>query len=299
MSLKLACCEDQYKKFPQLDRDEVLKLQDWHEKQPHLPNITELDAIIFLHACNYSVEKAKICMDTYYTIRTHCPEFFGQRDVNGHDITAQMNILAVAPLEGLTHEGYRAILCKLTDFDASKYNYVDSAKLFSMVADLLLAQDGIAEGHAIIIDMEGSTLSHLAKVNILAMKKFMFYIQEALPVRLRAFHFINTVPFMDKVLALMKPFMKKELLDAMHLHSSLDTFVDKHVPKMILPSEYGGSAGTLKEFTEKTYKELRANPEFFVNEEKNRVDEKLRPGKPKTESDLFGTDGNFKQLQFD
>lgn len=104
---------------------------------------------------------------------------------------------------------------------------------------------------------------------------------------------------MDKVLALMKPFMKKELLESMHLHPTLDTFVDKHVPKRMLPNEYGGSAGTLKEFTEKTYKELRANPKFFVDEEMKRVDEKLRPGKPKTESDLFGIDGNFKQLQFD
>lgn len=40
MSLKFATAEDQYKKFPQLDRSEVLKLQDWHEKQPHLPSIT-------------------------------------------------------------------------------------------------------------------------------------------------------------------------------------------------------------------------------------------------------------------
>lgn len=46
-----------------------------------------------------------------------------------------------------------------------------------MVTDLFLAQDGIAEGDAIVIDMEGSTLSHLARVNIIAMKKFMFYIQ--------------------------------------------------------------------------------------------------------------------------
>lgn len=40
-----------------------------------------------------------------------------------------------------------------------------------------LMQDGIAEGHAIVVDMDGSTLAHLAKVNIIAMKKFMFYIQ--------------------------------------------------------------------------------------------------------------------------
>lgn len=41
-------------------------------------------------------------------------------------------------------------------------------------------QDGIAEGHAIVIDMHGSSLSHLAKVGIIALKKFMFYIQVSL-----------------------------------------------------------------------------------------------------------------------
>lgn len=46
-----------------------------------------------------------------------------------------------------------------------------------MITDMWLMQDGIAEGHAIVVDMDGSTLAHLAKVNIIAMKKFMFYIQ--------------------------------------------------------------------------------------------------------------------------
>lgn len=46
-----------------------------------------------------------------------------------------------------------------------------------MIADLWLVQSGIADGHAIVVDMEGCTLTHLTKVNIIAMKKFMFYIQ--------------------------------------------------------------------------------------------------------------------------
>lgn len=56
---------------------------------------TELEAIVFLHACDYSMEKAKICMDTYHTTRTHCPEFFGKRDVCGQDVCSQMKILYV------------------------------------------------------------------------------------------------------------------------------------------------------------------------------------------------------------
>lgn len=46
-----------------------------------------------------------------------------------------------------------------------------------MVTDLWLAKEGIAAGHSLVVDMEGSTLAHLAKVNLLAMKKFMYYIQ--------------------------------------------------------------------------------------------------------------------------
>lgn len=104
---------------------------------------------------------------------------------------------------------------------------------------------------------------------------------------------------MDKVLALMRPFMKKELMDVMHIHSSMDTFLDKHVPKAMMPDEYGGSAGKVFDVTDKIYKDLQGCQEFFTEEATRRVNEKLRPGKPKTEGDLFGTDGNFKQLQFD
>lgn len=105
---------------------------------------------------------------------------------------------------------------------------------------------------------------------------------------------------MDKVLALLRPFMKKELMDMMQLHPSLETFLDKQVPKSMMPEEYGGSAGKMKDLTDKIYKSIQLSPEFFEVEEKtNRVNEKLRPGKPRSESDLFGIEGNFKQLQFD
>lgn len=170
---------------------------------------------------------------------------------------------------------------------------------FCMVTDLWMAKEGIAAGHALVVDMEGSTLAHLAKVNLMAMKKFMYYIQEALPVRLKAVHFINAVSFMDKLLAMMRPFMKKELMDMIHVHTTMDTFMDKFVPKAVMPNEYGGAAGTVKDIVEKSYGEVRANSEFYVAEELRRVNEKLRPGKPKTEGDIFGTEGNFKQLQFD
>lgn len=40
MSFQTLSCEDQYQKFPQLKRSDVLGLLEWKKTQPHLPDIT-------------------------------------------------------------------------------------------------------------------------------------------------------------------------------------------------------------------------------------------------------------------
>lgn len=98
----------------------------------------------------------------------------------------------------------------------------------------------------------------------------------------------------------MKPFMKKELMDILHFHPTMDTFIDKCVPKSILPEEYGGSCGETEKMLQEAYQTLQDNAEFFAEEEATkRVNEKLRQGKPPGDGDIFGMDGSFKQLSFD
>lgn len=78
-------------------------------------------------------------------------------------------------------------------------------------------------------------------------------------------HVINVASFVDKIMAIARPFIKKELLDIvseeksvlqyqnlqlkfffvqLHFHTSLETFF-KYVPREILPEHLGGTAGTL------------------------------------------------------
>lgn len=112
----------------------------------------------------------------------------------------------------------------------------------------MLLEEGCMEGHIIILDLTGVTLSHVARLSVMAIKNFLYYLQEALPVRLKGLHFINIVPFVDKIVFLMKPFMKKELWEVFHLHSSMNT-VYEMIDSNIFPEEYErGEAKSLEYF---------------------------------------------------
>lgn len=46
-----------------------------------------------------------------------------------------------------------------------------------MVFDFWMYEDGIQPGHVIVIDLKGCSLGHVARVGLLQMKKFLYYLQ--------------------------------------------------------------------------------------------------------------------------
>lgn len=59
-------------------------------------------------------------------------------------------------------------------------------------------------------------------------------------VRLQSVHFLNAPSFMDRVMMLLKPFMKKRLLDMIRIHEPGSTAVYDLVPRAGFPKENGG-----------------------------------------------------------
>ncbi|XP_017101104.1 alpha-tocopherol transfer protein-like [Drosophila bipectinata] len=298
--MKEADLKEQYARFPEIKRSEIEKFLDWIHAQPHISKkFSEGEALHFFHACRSSMEVAKQVLDINLTARTHLDEFFSNLDCERPEIRRAMNTVSIVPLPGATPEGYRVIIGKLDDLNTSNYNFADVMKLYCMVFDFWMYEDGIQPGHVIVIDLKGCSLGHVARVGLLQMKKFLYYLQEAAAIRLIGFHFINIVPFMDKILALMTPFMKKELSSVLHVHSDLNAFF-KFVPKQMLPKDYGGDEESTSLSKDIYYKKLLDNrKEMLEFETRHQVNEKLRPGKPKNVSDLFGIEGNFKKLDID
>lgn len=131
-------------------------------------------------------------------------------------------------------------------------------------------EEGTATGHVIAFDMTGVQLGHVARLGIMAIKNMLNYLQDAIPFRLKGLHFFNIVPFVDKIIFLMKPFMKKELWEVFHLHSTYETFY-KFVNPEVLPVEYpSGEAESLNHYHNTTFQHLVELREYFLEEERTR-----------------------------
>ncbi|XP_011648346.1 alpha-tocopherol transfer protein-like [Pogonomyrmex barbatus] len=81
--MKRITLEEEMKKNPQLKLSDIQLLREWCEKQPHLPKIEDSFLALFLHSNYYQMEPTKNIIENYYTIRTHAPEFFSDRDPFG------------------------------------------------------------------------------------------------------------------------------------------------------------------------------------------------------------------------
>ncbi|XP_011163323.1 alpha-tocopherol transfer protein-like [Solenopsis invicta] len=299
--IKRISYDEEKKKNPELKDSDIQILKDWCTKQQHLPKISDAEYVLFLHSNYYRIEPAKNTIEEYYTTRTHMPEFFSDRDPLGtKSLREAFQTTAQITLSMPTKEGYKIIYSKLIDYEASHFVYNDVMKYFSMMVDMWLYTEGTAEGHIIVIDMINVSFAHAGRLNPLGIKRYLYYLQEAIPIRLKGLHFVNTNAVMDIILAMMKPFMKKELMDVLHIHTTKDTLA-KFIPLEAFPCDVNldGKSKPLKEQQEQQLKKLQDHREWFLQDEvMGRVNEALRIGKSKT-IDMFGVEGSFKKLDID
>lgn len=59
-------------------------------------------------------------------------------------------------------------------------------------------------------------------------------------LKVKGLHFLNAPSFMDRLMMMLKPFMKKELLDVLKIHQIGARTFDDYMPLTALPKEAGG-----------------------------------------------------------
>ncbi|XP_025161278.1 alpha-tocopherol transfer protein-like isoform X2 [Harpegnathos saltator] len=231
--------DDSRGKHPELTNELLEVLRNW-AKERGLSRIPDEQLALFAHSCYFNLDATRRCMDVYYRMRTTVPEFFSDRDSRLEYLQHSLRALEFTALPRPDRNGHRIIFHRLADTRASQYMFNDGIKLLLMSIDADLYTEGCSPGYVFLFDMHGVGLGHLTRLSINSIRRYFEYIQEGMPVRLKAIHIVNVVWFMDKILALIRPFMKRELYDMLHLYTGDVSDVYPHIPPECLPKDFGG-----------------------------------------------------------
>lgn len=102
-------------------------------------------------------------------------------------------------------------------------NHFFARYMYIHFTDACLYQTGPRPGVIFLFDMSEVRFGHLTRVRIAGIKKFFHYLQEALPAKLCQIHILNVVSFFDKILSLIRPFMRAEIFKVVRRKCYLKT----------------------------------------------------------------------------
>ncbi|XP_050501546.1 retinaldehyde-binding protein 1-like isoform X3 [Diabrotica virgifera virgifera] len=225
----------------------------------------------FLLACENDVEFAKTTISVHYRLKKEEPLLFDNYSGINPEIKELFDIWSISTLPTRTKENYSIHYFRLESSDLKKFNSITVLRSALMVVDITL-NNNPPDGFIVIVDLNLAGLRHLTKLKYDLIKKFFCFIQEALPMRLKAIHVLNNNFIVTQFFNLIKTFVKNEVFERIHLHPSnliIEEFYE-HVAQDCLPKDLNGKLPYLKELSEITKQQFIDRQEFWNMEEKLR-----------------------------
>ncbi|KAB0791364.1 hypothetical protein PPYR_03164 [Photinus pyralis] len=295
--MKIFDAQDEYKKNKELRVEDVRALQEWVEKQPHMPSISECLLIAFLQSCYWSMEQAKEAIERFVTWRAAWPDIFVGLDPHRPNLKSTMdqNLATMLPMS--SKKGYKLLYYKLMIPDSAVFTATELIKLVDMVLAMDVMEGGPYGGFIMVCDLTDFDAAHFIKVRVTETRRCLQYFQEAIPVRFKAIHYVVSGKMVELLMAMVKPFLNRTLLGKLHFHDSYEALF-KCIPQDALPKEFGGKNPSLKELHENMKRTLVENVDFFKDVEKLVANEALRDrSNLSVDSELgVGAQGSFRKF---
>ncbi|XP_014283730.1 retinol-binding protein pinta [Halyomorpha halys] len=278
--------------------EDVQRLKEWLEKQPHLPQDVEHEILLAFVNGTKTLEIAKRKLDAYYSNRNRGAKLYDEisRDVNAQ-FRERSKALSQFFLTSSTPEGHRVFFLTINDCFEKVFDHPHEITRMVMMIELLLKKWPDNTGAYLVIDCAGVPSSLFTMISPTALAASLNCYQEGYPIKLKASIAINAPPFVEFVVNnLFKPLMKAKLFKRVKVVNEGVTFLKQFMPLEILPSNYGGKDKSVAELNDEWLNIMEENREWFMNSMKQASDEKKRP--PDSES-TYGIDGTFRKLAVD
>uniref|UniRef100_A0A1A9VUG1 CRAL-TRIO domain-containing protein n=1 Tax=Glossina austeni TaxID=7395 RepID=A0A1A9VUG1_GLOAU len=262
-------------------------LEEWYQMHPQMPR--KIDKRIlrrFIRVMDDDLEQAKRLLEVHYKMRNQFANIFIERDPLDKGTEQLFKLWDMIPLPGLTKDNCSVAFHRLRDSNTDKFNFTDGAKCLIMMFDTrFICDERISEGEISVIDMNGCTLGHVAKISWRELRIIATLTQDGLPAKIKSVHYLNSPPFMGKLMRVLKWFLKSEIVQSMHFHLSPHETLYEHVPKDMLPFEYGGKAGKLCDLRKFWQQRLKDQRSYLMDPEYWAIDNsKLTESSPSTSS---------------
>ncbi|CAH0389618.1 unnamed protein product [Bemisia tabaci] len=293
--------EEEFKKNPQLDQNDIDTIREWMAKQQYFPEIPDHQIILFLRANHFSVERTKENIENYFTMRTIYTNFFSERIYSSEAMKTAREVIHTAFLEGTDDDGNRVFWCSLRDPNPALYNPVHCSRYLTMIFDADQLEKGSVKGYSVVMDSTGFVFGHGIKWNLGLVKQNVAYNQDGSNLPILRVYFINTNSVVENLVNMAKKIMSPELAKKVYVISTKNySKIFDTIPKKIVPSDCGGDCGkTKEELSQETHKVVNKYADYFVLEEKLRVNDLKRAQKSKFANDVEGIQGSFKKLDLD
>ncbi|XP_063924615.1 alpha-tocopherol transfer protein-like [Zophobas morio] len=239
---------------------DVDRIRNWLQTSM-LPQLQDEFIAIFLISSENKVDKTKQIIEAYFRIKNGFPHIFNNIDVHSEQIKNIQKVLGLCIVPNRMDTNSVVICAKLIDTNYRSFELIAALKLsFSHLH--LMQIENPPNDCVLVFDMKGVGFMHMTCLKMEVVVTYLKYIQEALPLKIRAIHILNSNYIFSRILDLFKMFMKSELLTLFHTHSSgmkLEKFHEEWVPAACLPKEYGGEVSfeKLMNQTKKGIKEIQ------------------------------------------
>ncbi|CAB3230631.1 unnamed protein product [Arctia plantaginis] len=194
----------------------------------------------FLRPCKFYPESALKKIEAYYEFKQANPDYC--HDLLPSVIRSPYQHSIVSILAPRDQHGRRIVLVESGErWNPQDVPLTDVFRGIQMGLESAMVEPQTQIcGIISIFDMKGLSFKHIMQFTPSYAKMVLEWIQECVPIRVKAVHVINQPYIFNMLFAIFKPFMREKLRSRVYFHGTNMESLMKHVDPKVLRKRHGG-----------------------------------------------------------
>ncbi|KAG4073049.1 hypothetical protein HA402_009468 [Bradysia odoriphaga] len=195
----------------------------------------------FLRPCKFYPDSARDLIKRYYHFKVKHSDIYNGLKPSKEANIFQSNILVVFP--NRDQLGRRILVIELGK--KWKHKEVSLDEVFKgcviFLEAAMIEPETQVHGAVVVFDMDGLSLQQTWQFTPQFAKRIVDWLQDAVPLRIKAIHIVNQPKIFQVVFALFKPFLREKLRNRIYFHGTDRQSLHNHMSPKCLPANYGGT----------------------------------------------------------